>query len=82
MGSEHTLALTSDGQVWAWGSNGEGQLGLGHTSAVWEPQCVTMLSGKTIRQVDSLVILDAHQCHVIIVLFVNCTKCYTLKVRN
>ena len=51
VGSEHTLVLTSDGQVWAWGSNGEGQLGLGHTTAVLEPQCVTALANKPIKQV-------------------------------
>ncbi len=51
VGSEHTLVLTSDGCVWAWGSNGEGQLGLGHTTAVLEPQCVNALTGKNVKQV-------------------------------
>ncbi len=74
VGSEHTLALTSDGQVLAWGSNGEGQLGLGHTSAVWEPQCVTMLSGKTIRQVDFLVLFRCTP-----VSWKNCVICYLYK---
>lgn len=30
--SQHALALASDGTVWAWGDNGEGQLGNGGTS--------------------------------------------------
>ncbi len=51
VGSEHTLVLTSDSQVWSWGSNGEGQLGLGHTTAVIEPQCVTAMTGKGVKQV-------------------------------
>lgn len=51
VGSEHTLALTSDGDVWAWGNNGDSQLGLGHTTSVREPQLVSSLSGKGMKQV-------------------------------
>lgn len=29
MGDGHTLALKTDGTLWAWGFNGEGQLGDG-----------------------------------------------------
>jgi alpha-tubulin suppressor-like RCC1 family protein len=31
-GWRHALALTDDGQVWAWGENGDGEMGLGITS--------------------------------------------------
>jgi alpha-tubulin suppressor-like RCC1 family protein len=36
-GSEFTLALKSDGTLWAWGFNGNGQLGLGTTTAQSSP---------------------------------------------
>jgi len=51
VGSEHTLALTCDGQVWAWGSNNDGQLGVGHTVAVREPQLVAGFTHNLIKQV-------------------------------
>ncbi|XP_060031692.1 probable E3 ubiquitin-protein ligase HERC1 [Erinaceus europaeus] len=57
VGAEHTLALASTGDVYAWGSNSEGQLGLGHTNHVREPTLVTLLQGKNIRQIS------AGRCH-------------------
>ncbi|CAH1796720.1 unnamed protein product [Owenia fusiformis] len=53
VGSEHTLALTSSGDVWAWGSNGDGQLGLSHTGAVREPTLIPSLSGENVRQISA-----------------------------
>ncbi|XP_063305478.1 probable E3 ubiquitin-protein ligase HERC1 isoform X3 [Pelobates fuscus] len=57
VGAEHTLALSSAGEVYAWGSNSEGQLGLGHTNHVREPTLTTALQGKNIRQIS------AGRCH-------------------
>ncbi|KAM5242070.1 putative E3 ubiquitin-protein ligase HERC1 isoform 18-T27 [Hipposideros larvatus] len=57
VGAEHTLALASTGDVYAWGSNSEGQLGLGHTNHVREPTLVTVLQGKNVRQIS------AGRCH-------------------
>uniref|UniRef100_A0A7N9CR90 HECT and RLD domain containing E3 ubiquitin protein ligase family member 1 n=1 Tax=Macaca fascicularis TaxID=9541 RepID=A0A7N9CR90_MACFA len=57
VGAEHTLALASNGDVYAWGSNSEGQLGLGHTNHVREPTLVTGLQGKNVRQIS------AGRCH-------------------
>ncbi|XP_033633807.1 probable E3 ubiquitin-protein ligase HERC1 isoform X2 [Asterias rubens] len=53
VGSEHTMALTSCGNVWVWGNNMDGQLGLGHTNTVREPVLVTSLQGKNIRQIST-----------------------------
>ena len=51
VGAEHTLAVTSNGDVFGWGNNADGQLGLGHTNTVRTPQLITSLSGKGIRKV-------------------------------
>lgn len=54
VGAEHTLALGSGGEVWGWGNNSDGQLGLGHTnSPVKEPMRITALNNVSIRQVSS-----------------------------
>ncbi len=43
-GHAHTVAVTSDGGVWVWGANSDGQLGLGHDNAVKVPEKVPGLS--------------------------------------
>ncbi|XP_056259321.1 probable E3 ubiquitin-protein ligase HERC1 isoform X3 [Seriola aureovittata] len=57
VGCEHVLTLSSTGDVYAWGCNSEGQLGLGHSNPVKEPTLVTALQGKNIRQIS------AGRCH-------------------
>ncbi|KAL2099644.1 hypothetical protein ACEWY4_004038 [Coilia grayii] len=57
VGCEHVLALCSNGDVYAWGCNCEGQLGLAHTNPVKEPTLVTALQSKNIRQIS------AGRCH-------------------
>ncbi len=44
-GDDHALALSGSGNVWSWGANASGQLGLGTTVAANLPQLVTGLSG-------------------------------------
>ncbi|MEQ2274478.1 hypothetical protein XENORESO_008570 [Xenotaenia resolanae] len=57
VGCEHVLALASTGDVYAWGCNSEGQLGLGHSNQVKEPTLITALHSKNIRQIS------AGRCH-------------------
>ncbi|XP_067298543.1 probable E3 ubiquitin-protein ligase HERC1 isoform X4 [Pseudorasbora parva] len=57
VGAEHTISLSSTGDVYAWGSNSEGQLGLGHTNHVREPTLISALQGKNIQQIS------AGRCH-------------------
>uniref|UniRef100_A0A671VH49 HECT-type E3 ubiquitin transferase n=1 Tax=Sparus aurata TaxID=8175 RepID=A0A671VH49_SPAAU len=57
VGCEHVLTLSSTGDVYAWGCNSEGQLGLGHSNQVKEPTLITALQGKNIRQIS------AGRCH-------------------
>nr|XP_015195044.1 PREDICTED: probable E3 ubiquitin-protein ligase HERC1 isoform X5 [Lepisosteus oculatus] len=57
VGSEHIIALSSTEDVYSWGCNSEGQLGLGHSNPVKEPTLVTVLQGKNIRQIS------AGRCH-------------------
>jgi alpha-tubulin suppressor-like RCC1 family protein len=43
LGRNHGLALTRDAQIWGWGWNDSGQLGLGRKSeCVWEPQLMEL----------------------------------------
>jgi hypothetical protein len=44
-GSEHTVALKSDGTVWAWGNNAYGQLGDGTTNQHTTPVQASGLTG-------------------------------------
>jgi len=44
-GSDHSLAIKSDGSVWAWGYNGNGQLGDGTDTDRYTPVQVSGLSG-------------------------------------
>jgi alpha-tubulin suppressor-like RCC1 family protein len=45
VGPRHSLALTRDGHVMSWGSNGAGELGVGTRDTGWTPSRVALLDG-------------------------------------
>lgn len=48
-GGEHSLALTNDGELYAWGSNRDGQLGLGsHIVSEIKPKKISSLAAVPI----------------------------------
>ena len=51
VGADYTLVLTDRGDVWGWGNNGDGQVGVGHTGAVREPCLVPSLSDRGVKQI-------------------------------
>ena len=46
-GIEHSLALDSSGNVWTWGLNSEGQLGIGSTTSTPWPTMISSFTGVT-----------------------------------
>ena len=53
-GAFHNLALTSTGEIYTWGLNDYGQLGLGHTASVTAPQrIIEGLEGVAIADISA-----------------------------
>jgi alpha-tubulin suppressor-like RCC1 family protein len=48
-GDSHSLVLTSDDELWSFGINTSGELGLGHDDTVCSPERIDPLSHKRIR---------------------------------
>jgi alpha-tubulin suppressor-like RCC1 family protein len=42
----HNIAVKSDGSVWMWGANDQGQCGVGNTNSVWRPVQVVGLGAR------------------------------------
>lgn len=62
-GSDHTLALSSDGKVYSWGYNGYGQLGDGTTTRRTSPVAVNTANGSSALFGKSVVALSASDYH-------------------
>lgn len=58
VGSDHTCARKTDGTLWCWGKNTDGQLGIGNTTASTVPVQVTGLAGN----VTSVSVGNGHTC--------------------
>ncbi|CAG9467513.1 unnamed protein product [Pedinophyceae sp. YPF-701] len=58
-GEWHTLALAATGQLWAWGANESGQLGLGHFEEMRDAVPVEAMWGLAITAVAAG---EAHSC--------------------
>jgi len=51
MGTEHVVALTNIGEVFCWGNNSKGQLGVGTEEVLWKPTKVEALASEQIMQI-------------------------------
>lgn len=49
-GRAHSIALTSKGEVWVWGSGRNGRLGLGSSNNEAQPTFVDSLEGSVVLQ--------------------------------
>ncbi|XXQ32174.1 HECT domain-containing protein [Plasmodiophora brassicae] len=50
-GADHSVAITADGQAWAWGGASEFQLGNGQESYVHTPAPIAALTGTSLRTI-------------------------------
>ncbi|MDE6031844.1 MAG: Ig-like domain-containing protein [Oscillospiraceae bacterium] len=63
VGSNHVLALDNGGNVWVWGANGSGQLGITSGAAVSEPEQLTIVNRKGETVADSFTYIAAAENH-------------------
>ena len=64
-GDSHSIALTKDGQLFAWGSNHRGQLGTGQVEVAQTrvPKLVDNVHGNV--QVDDIIYSGLNVCYII-----------------
>lgn len=52
-GNAHTCGLTEEGEIYCWGSNKEGQLGIGSADDATHPKPLRILGGPKFQSVDA-----------------------------
>jgi len=65
-GLGHTVACTDSGDVYSWGWNADGQLGLGDDQSRGEPELVSHAQLEDVH-IDQV-------CHLLSVLFCKCSE--------
>ncbi len=63
VGNNHVLALDNGGNVWVWGSNSSGQLGVDSGSVVDEPEQLTIVNRKGETVADGFTDIAAAEYH-------------------
>lgn len=53
VGCEFVLALDRVGNVWSWGANNEGQLGIGNINPQYIPSLLSKLIGKNMSRISA-----------------------------
>lgn len=53
IGTEHVLFLAQCGKVFGWGMNTDDQLGISHVTLLREPELISQLSDKGIKQIST-----------------------------
>lgn len=59
-GKNHTAIIDDEGNLWIWGSNEYGQLGLGHNNDVFVPTMVTLKKNNITVKVSSISLGENH----------------------
>ena len=72
-GDAHTCALRSGGEVWCWGSNDYGQLGLGHTKDIGDDEG---LETSPVRVGDRVIQITAGRYHTCALLRTGYARCW------
>ncbi|KAM7308566.1 X-linked retinitis pigmentosa GTPase regulator isoform X2 [Ixodes scapularis] len=69
-GDEHSVFITAEGRAFSFGSNGYGQLGLGHKNPVTRPKCIKGLKDHRV------VLVACGRAHTLVATGEESPSCY------